>query len=186
APDPEARREPQFLDDVAVWPRRQLADEDRGAEEEQREEHEVVEHLVADRLAEHGDRHDARRPHRAPSPMAATLRTNTSSSVSRTGFSDTSVAPADVSSRSSSSGRPSGGRSIEYRSAAMVTTPRARSLTRSSAPAGTFATTSSQPCTANSCMSASRPAAARRPFATIATRLQSVSASERMCELKKM
>src|SRR5262249_39569816 len=44
----------------------------------------------------------------APSPTSATRRTNTSSSVSRTGVSDTSAAPAAVSSRSSSSGRPSG------------------------------------------------------------------------------
>src|SRR5262249_5357910 len=129
------RGEAEVLDDLDVLPRGQLPDQDRRPDEQNGEEDEVVEDTVAHRLTEHRDRDASRGVHRpapsdvvptefeeepdpsdaagrAPSPMSATRRTNTSSSVSRTGFSDTSVAPAAVSSRSSSSGRPSGGRSM--------------------------------------------------------------------------
>src|SRR5262249_18656366 len=112
--DAEDRRrcEAEVLDDLHVLASGELADDDRRAHEEQREEDEVVEDLVADRLAEDSDSHDARGLHRPPSPISATRRTNTSSSVSRTGLSETSVAPAATSSRSSSSGRPSAASSI--------------------------------------------------------------------------
>ncbi len=103
-------RQPQVLDDLDVLPRGELAHQIRRRHEQHGERHQVVEHLVADRLAEDADGHGGDGPGRAhPSPRsflaAATWRTKKSSSVSRSGVSDTSCAPAAVSSPSSSLGR---------------------------------------------------------------------------------
>ena len=47
---------PEVLDDLHVLPGRELADQVRRAHQQDGEEHEVVEHLVAHRLAEHVER----------------------------------------------------------------------------------------------------------------------------------
>ena len=45
-------KEVEVLDDLDVLPRRQLADQKRRRRHQHREQHQVVEHLVADRVAE--------------------------------------------------------------------------------------------------------------------------------------
>ena len=116
--------QPEVLDDLDVLPGSELADQIRRAHQQDREEHEVVEHLVADRLAEHveGDQPTAlisgasaaARPSprsRASTSGAVTCRTKKSSSVSRIGLSETSVAPAAARSASTRSGAGSSGSS---------------------------------------------------------------------------
>src|SRR5205823_9143272 len=91
-------------------------------DQQNREEHQVVEDLVADRFAEHVDRDGADCVHRrasaagSSSPRRAlvasaelTCATKKSSSVWRIGLSDTSCAPAVVRSVSTRSGPGSGG-----------------------------------------------------------------------------
>ena len=60
------RREAEILDDLDVLPGRELADQVRRAHQEDREEDEVVEHLVAHRLAEDVDRDRSRWLSRRP------------------------------------------------------------------------------------------------------------------------
>ena len=98
------RRQAEVLDDLDVLPGRELAEQVRRADQQHREQHQVVEHLVADRLAEHvdGDGRGAPSSTRSgllvvePASAAATsgvvtCSTKKSSSVSRIGFSETSV-----------------------------------------------------------------------------------------------
>ena len=115
-PNIEVAASPEILDDLDVLTGGQLADQERGSDHEQRERHEVVEHLVSNRLAEHADRDRGRRPHEASrdgvsrprrvrsTSGAVTLWTKTSSSVSRIGLSEARWAPAAVSSLRSCSG----------------------------------------------------------------------------------
>ena len=63
------RGQAEVLDDLDVLPRGQLADQDRRADQQHREEDEIVEHAVAHRLAEH--RHgDAARRRSSAAPLA--------------------------------------------------------------------------------------------------------------------
>ena len=50
--------QPEVLDELYVLPGRELADQVRGAHQHDGEEHQVVEHLVANRFAEHVERDD--------------------------------------------------------------------------------------------------------------------------------
>ena len=118
---------------------------------------------------------------------AVTCSTKKSSSVSRIGFSDTSVRAGRRSARASEAL----GRRVERQLERVAALADARDRGARAAPsvgeqrvASTPATTSSQPRRWNASMSVSRPAATSRPFARIATRLQSASASLSTCELK--
>ena len=63
-PNIEVADEAEVLDDLDVLPRRELADQVRRAHQQDREQHQVVEHLVAHRFAEHVDGDRARWPSR--------------------------------------------------------------------------------------------------------------------------
>ena len=120
----------------------------------------------------------------AAPPLTRSMKS--SSSVSRIGLSDTSRPPAgdDV-------GQQLFGRRVERQLQLDIVRRRwRRRFARGRRSAGSAsscrsATTSSQPWTLNASISRSRPLATRRPFARIATRLQSASASLSTCELKK-
>src|SRR5262249_12714453 len=119
-PEERRRRQPQVLDDLDVLSCRQLPDQVRSADEQDGEQHEVVEHLVADRLAKpvDGDGDDRLRAEAWPDagahdarPRSTCMRSGVvtcwmkkSSSVSRIGLSDTRCAPAAVMSASRCSG----------------------------------------------------------------------------------
>ena len=68
-PEDRGGGEAEVLDDLHVLSGRELADQVRRGHQQDREEHEVVEHLVAHRLAEHVDGDRRRWPHHA-GPMA--------------------------------------------------------------------------------------------------------------------
>src|SRR6185295_9345480 len=198
--EPKERRrgEAEIFDDLDLLPGGQLAQKIRDADQHHGEQDQVVEHLVADRLAEHVDRDRGGRFHRrapgfaspsprsaAPAPGIVTCSTKKSSSVCRIGFSDTRCAPAAVSSPSSRSGGGSSGISSMYRPSPSRTARSTRAPSAATTSSPTPATTISQPPAWNGCISVSRPDATSRPFARMATRLQSASASLSTWELKK-
>ena len=71
-PNIDDRGQAEVLDDLDVLPRRELAEQVRRADQQDREQHQVVEHLVADRFAEHVDRDPANR--RAPASCVSRPR----------------------------------------------------------------------------------------------------------------
>src|SRR5690606_17536026 len=196
--DAEERRgrQTQILDDLDVLARGQLSNHDRRADEQHGKQHEVVEHAIAHRLAERVDRNDADEPchcatscERSPAAsrrLPSTKRTKTSSSVSRTGVNASTRAPAAEIAGSSGSGVEGDSRCTCTRSSpsAVTVAPEAARLARRSA--DTPSSSRSQPRVLYSTSSCMPPSACRRPAARIATRLQSVSASERMWLLKKI
>src|SRR6185503_11083717 len=197
-PEQRGRREAEVLDDLDVLPGGQLAEQIRAPDQQHREQHQVVEHLVAYRLAEDVERNRCRGLHRraaafgSSSPRSAdatagvvTCSTKKSSSVWRIGLSDTRCAPPAVSSPSRRSGGGSSGRSSMNRPSPSRTVRRTRGPSAAIVASPAPATTSSQPLARKGCISVRRPEATRRPFARIATRLHSASASLRTCELKK-
>ena len=97
-PKTDGRGEAEILDDLDVLTGRQLPEQVRRRDQQDREQHEVVRHAVADRLPEDADGDAANGAHahlprscRARRPTSATRCTKKSSSVSRIGLSDTSV-----------------------------------------------------------------------------------------------
>src|SRR5207247_10460262 len=108
--------QPAVLADLPVLPRGHLADEIRRPDQQHREQDKVVEDLVPDRFAEDVHGHDRRRPHGCSlwgcfTSSLLTCWTKKSSSVSRSGLSDTSRAPLAPSAATSRSGGGSSGTS---------------------------------------------------------------------------
>ena len=179
---------------LTSWPGRQLAEQERGRDQQDREEHEVVGHAVAHRFAEDVDGDRANRPHgclrfdagarRRRLPRRAARRSPRASRAPGSATPARRRRPSDRRRMRSGGGlerqleRVAAGRDLGRRGA--LPAPAA-----SSSSGATSAMTSSQPRTSNASSSVSLPAAARRPPATMATRLHSASASARMCELKK-
>ena len=103
------------------WPAVSWPSRYEDADQQDREQHEVVGHAVAHRLAEDVDRDRANRAHASllrlrrarPRPTSVTRCTKKSSSVSRSGLSETTEAPAATSSEQD----PSGGWSSDSSSA---------------------------------------------------------------------
>src|SRR5258706_7026248 len=116
-PKHRRRGQPEILDDLDILARGELPDHVGRPDEHDREQHEVVEDLVADRFAKDVDGDGACGSH-ASSPRvdartsgAVTCWTKKSSRVWRIGFSDTRCAPATVSSATRCSGAGSSARS---------------------------------------------------------------------------
>src|SRR5690606_21231470 len=174
----------EVLDDLDVLPGGELPDHDRRADEQHREEDQVVEHPIAHGLAERVDRDDAYEPgHQATScgrepgssrRLPSTNLTKTSSSVSRTGVSASTRAPAAVIRGSSGSGVAGDSRCTCTRSSPSVVmvAPAAARLARRSAV--TPSSSRSQPRVLYSTSSCMPPIAWSRPAARIATRLHRV------------
>ena len=112
-PKMRGRRQAEILDDLDVLAGGELADQIRRADQHDREQHQVVEHLVAHRFAEdiQGDRrggaHDAASSPRrgAVASGVDTCRTKKSSRVSRIGLSEISRAPVGGQLRDETLGR---------------------------------------------------------------------------------
>src|SRR5439155_26675651 len=92
-PEDRRRRQAKVLDDLHVLAGRELSEGVRRADQEDGEQHEIVENLVAHRFAKDVDGDPGRRLHTrlpATSSCVDTCSTKKSSSVARIGLSDTS------------------------------------------------------------------------------------------------
>src|SRR4030095_15477696 len=182
--------QPEVLDDLDVLTRGQLREQDRCRDEHDGKEHEAVRDAVANRVSKHTEGNDSDSSHDVffttsrSSDAARTWSMKTSSSVVLRGFSDTTRTPLVARSAMSGSGLVDGDNSSENRPSPSRLALTILWRTRFSVSSAMPGTTTTQPPAWKAISSSREPAAARRPFVRIATRLQSASASLNTCELK--
>src|SRR5262249_26009323 len=152
-----------ILHDLQVLPRRQLSKNVRDDDQQHGERDKAVHHFVAHRFAKAVDRNPAERLHPAGRALCSTVSTKMSSSVSRSGLSDTRRPPSATRSAKSCSGGVSSGSSSANRPPPIGEARVILALCFASTSSFKSAATSSQPRTRNASISLSRPLATNWP-----------------------